>query len=156
MGPMQSVRMARPVRSEIASALYQVTARGDRREAIYEDNVDRDRFLQVLGDVVERFHWRCLTSASTRRANYQERSMFATGFAAKLPTQQLPTVPRSRVQRYASHSRWITRTAAVAAGSSWSDPTCSLAPNCPASGYRSLTVWAPKQPSTRSLPWSIK
>lgn len=51
--------MARPVRLEFAGALYHVTARGDRREAIFEDGVDRDQFLQVLGDVVERFHWRC-------------------------------------------------------------------------------------------------
>jgi putative transposase len=41
--------MARPVRLEFGGALYHVTARGDRREAIYEDEVDRGHFLEVLG-----------------------------------------------------------------------------------------------------------
>lgn len=50
--------MARPLRLEFAGALYHVTARGDRREAIYEDDVDRQRFLDVLAGVVERFNWR--------------------------------------------------------------------------------------------------
>jgi REP element-mobilizing transposase RayT len=36
-----------------------VTARGDRREAIYEDDADREQFLAVLGDVVGGFNWRC-------------------------------------------------------------------------------------------------
>ncbi len=51
--------MARPIRLEFGGALYHVTARGDRREAIYEDDVDRMQFLDVLGDVVGRFNWRC-------------------------------------------------------------------------------------------------
>ncbi len=48
--------MARPVRLEFGGALYHVTARGDRREAIYEDDADRERFLDVLGQVVEQFY----------------------------------------------------------------------------------------------------
>ncbi len=51
--------MARPVRLEFGGALYHVTARGDRREAIYEDDVDREHFLKVLGEVVGQFNWRC-------------------------------------------------------------------------------------------------
>lgn len=51
--------MARPVRLEFDGALYHVTARGDRREAIYEDDSDRERFLDVLGQVVGRFNWCC-------------------------------------------------------------------------------------------------
>lgn len=51
--------MSRPARLEFAGALYHVTARGDRREAIYEDDADREQFLDVLGEVVERFNWRC-------------------------------------------------------------------------------------------------
>lgn len=35
--------MARPVRLEFVGALYHVTARGDRREAIYEDDTDREK-----------------------------------------------------------------------------------------------------------------
>ena len=51
--------MARPIRLEFGGALYHVTARGDRQEAIYEDDADRERFLSVLGRVVVDFNWRC-------------------------------------------------------------------------------------------------
>lgn len=50
--------MSRPLRLEFAGALYHVTSRGDRREAIYEDDVDRHGFLKILGGVVDRFNWR--------------------------------------------------------------------------------------------------
>ncbi len=51
--------MARPLRLEFAGALYHVTSRGDRREAIYEDDKDRESFLSVLTDVCETFNWVC-------------------------------------------------------------------------------------------------
>ena len=51
--------MARPIRIEFGGALYHVTSRGDRREAIYEDDTDRAHFLEVLGDTVTRFNWQC-------------------------------------------------------------------------------------------------
>ena len=51
--------MARPLRIEFGGALYHVTARGDRREMIFEDDVDRERFLEVLGEVVTVFNWQC-------------------------------------------------------------------------------------------------
>lgn len=51
--------MARPLRIEFAGALYHVTSRGDRREAIFEDDEDRLSFLAVLKEVVERFNWLC-------------------------------------------------------------------------------------------------
>ena len=47
--------MARPLRIEFAGALYHITSRGDRREPIYEDDGDREAFLGVLAEVVERF-----------------------------------------------------------------------------------------------------
>ena len=47
--------MARPLRIEFAGALYHITSRGDRREPIYEDDDDREAFLRVLAEVVERF-----------------------------------------------------------------------------------------------------
>jgi len=34
--------MARPLRIEFSGALYHVTSRGDRREAIFEDDQNRD------------------------------------------------------------------------------------------------------------------
>jgi REP element-mobilizing transposase RayT len=51
--------MSRPLRIELASGLYHVTSRGDRREAIYRDDQDRTDWLTVLGEVCRRFNWRC-------------------------------------------------------------------------------------------------
>jgi hypothetical protein len=51
--------MARPLRIEFAGALYHITSRGDRREAIFDDDEDRERFLAGLGEVVGRYNWVC-------------------------------------------------------------------------------------------------
>ncbi len=51
--------MARPLRIEFPGALYHVTSRGDRKEQIYEDRIDRARFIDILGDVVESCNWAC-------------------------------------------------------------------------------------------------
>ena len=51
--------MARPLRLELAGGLYHVTSRGDRREAIYEEDEDRRRWLEILGHTCKRFNWRC-------------------------------------------------------------------------------------------------
>jgi hypothetical protein len=48
--------MSRPVRIEFPNALYHVTARGDRREDIVDDDVDRQGFLDTLAQVVEQFN----------------------------------------------------------------------------------------------------
>ena len=49
--------MARPLRLEFAGALYHITSRGDRQEAIYLDDPDRECFLALLRDVRERYNW---------------------------------------------------------------------------------------------------
>ena len=49
--------MPRPLRLEFAGALYHITSRGDRREDIYFDDLDRKRWLEILGEVSERFNW---------------------------------------------------------------------------------------------------
>lgn len=51
--------MSRPVRIEFPDALYHVTARGDRREDIFEDDQDRQVFLLTLEQVVNQFNWIC-------------------------------------------------------------------------------------------------
>ncbi len=51
--------MARPLRIEFSGALYHVTSRGDRCEAIFADDKDRLIFLHILAEVVERFNWLC-------------------------------------------------------------------------------------------------
>ena len=49
--------MARPLRLEFAGALYHITSRGDRREAINRAADDREAWLEVLGNVCARFNW---------------------------------------------------------------------------------------------------
>ncbi|MFD0666774.1 transposase [Ramlibacter sp. MAHUQ-53] len=51
--------MARPLRIEFPGCLYHVTSRGDRREAIYEDDHDRRVWLDLLAEACDRFHWVC-------------------------------------------------------------------------------------------------
>ena len=46
--------MPRQVRIEFAGAFYHVMCRGDRREAIFQDNQDRERFLVTLGEAARR------------------------------------------------------------------------------------------------------
>jgi REP element-mobilizing transposase RayT len=51
--------MARPLRIEYPGALYHVTSRGDRQEPIFDDDPDRTAFLDILGQVISRYRWRC-------------------------------------------------------------------------------------------------
>ena len=51
--------MARPLRIEFPGAVYHLTSRGNARNSIYLDNNDRERFLAILGNVVERYNWLC-------------------------------------------------------------------------------------------------
>ena len=51
--------MARPLRLEYEGALYHVTSRGNAGEQIFSDDRDRNRFLEILGDVVSRYAWIC-------------------------------------------------------------------------------------------------
>ncbi len=54
---LQTCLMARPIRIEFEGALHHVTARGYRREAIFEDDADHERFLELLGRVAGDFNW---------------------------------------------------------------------------------------------------
>jgi REP element-mobilizing transposase RayT len=51
--------MARPLRPLFPGGIYHVTARGNDRRAIFEDDADRSRFLIVLASVVARYRLRC-------------------------------------------------------------------------------------------------
>ena len=48
--------MTRPLRLEFAGALYHVTSRGDRRENIFLNDVDRRDWLNVLSATCQRFN----------------------------------------------------------------------------------------------------
>ena len=47
--------MSRPLRIEFPGAVYHVTSRGDRREPIYRDDIDRHTQLAVLAEASARF-----------------------------------------------------------------------------------------------------
>lgn len=51
--------MSRPLRLEFPGALYYLTARGDRRELIFEDDGDRHALLGVLAVGLERIDAAC-------------------------------------------------------------------------------------------------
>lgn len=47
--------MARPLRIEFPGAIYHVTSRGDRRDPIFVDDIDRAALLTVLARATQRF-----------------------------------------------------------------------------------------------------
>jgi putative transposase len=49
--------MARPLRLEFAGALFHITSRGNEQRDMFRDDVDRVRFLEFLGETVDRFRW---------------------------------------------------------------------------------------------------
>ena len=58
--------MARKLRIQYPGAIYHVMNRGDRREGLFEDDQDRQRFLQTLAEACEKTGWQvqayCLMS----------------------------------------------------------------------------------------------
>jgi REP element-mobilizing transposase RayT len=74
--------MSRPLRIEFPGAVYHVTARGDRREPIFEGDYDRVSLLRVLEQALDRFDAQCLAYCLmgnhyhfvlyTRRANLSQ------------------------------------------------------------------------------------
>jgi REP element-mobilizing transposase RayT len=49
--------MARPLRIEYPGALYHITSRGNARQDIFFDDIDRNRFLSILARVVHDYNW---------------------------------------------------------------------------------------------------
>ena len=47
--------MSRPLRIEFPGAIYHVTSRGHRREAIYRDDADRQAHLALIAHAMNRF-----------------------------------------------------------------------------------------------------
>ena len=50
--------MTRPLRINLAGGWYHVTARGNNRQAIYDDDRDRLHFIGLIGEMVERYRVR--------------------------------------------------------------------------------------------------
>jgi len=59
--PPTLVEMPRQPRLEFAGGTYHVTSRGNRHCTVFTDSVDRERFLSLLEDVVQRYRWRCIS-----------------------------------------------------------------------------------------------
>src|SRR5262249_29218504 len=54
--PLLNARsMTRPLRIEYTGAHYHVTSRGNERKAIFRDDTDREKFLELTGRAVEQF-----------------------------------------------------------------------------------------------------
>ena len=51
--------MARPIRIEYPGAIYHVTSRGNDKQKIFRNNEERNKFLELLYIVNERFNWLC-------------------------------------------------------------------------------------------------
>ncbi len=51
--------MARPLRIEYPGAVYHITARGNGRQAIFHDDRDYLKFLEIFVKTQERYNWLC-------------------------------------------------------------------------------------------------
>ena len=51
--------MPRRLRLQIPGAAYHVTAKGVAKAALFRDDRDRGRFLELLAEVVSRYEWTC-------------------------------------------------------------------------------------------------
>ena len=58
--------MARQPRIEFPGAFYHVMCRGDRCEAIFEDDEDRRTFLRTLTECCEKSGWRIYACEAKR------------------------------------------------------------------------------------------
>ena len=48
--------MSRRLRLELSGGLYHVTSRCDRREDTFQDDTDRETWLETLAQCCERYH----------------------------------------------------------------------------------------------------
>jgi hypothetical protein len=55
--------MSRELRVQFPNAIYHVTSRGNRRQDIVLDDVDRDTFFQRIGKTVAKYGWRMFAAA---------------------------------------------------------------------------------------------
>jgi len=49
--------MPRPLRVQFPGAIYHLMNRGDRREPIFKDDLDRQRFLATLSQACDKTSW---------------------------------------------------------------------------------------------------
>jgi putative transposase len=61
---LHSPVIARKLRVEYAGAIYHVMNRGDRRELIFMDDTDRQRFVDTLGEACAKTGWQIHVTGS--------------------------------------------------------------------------------------------
>jgi putative transposase len=108
--------MARPLRIEFPDAVYNITSRGDRREPIFVDDVDRRALLEVLASGLERFDGCALAWCfmgnhyhfvlQTRLANLSLLMRYINGVFTQLFNQR-----HRKVGHFGSRPCWWTATA---------------------------------------------
>ncbi|HYC56779.1 MAG TPA: transposase [Candidatus Binatia bacterium] len=89
--------MARPLRIQFDGAFQHVTARGDRRESIFHDDIDAGMFESLLADVVSRYRWRC--HAYVLMPNHYHLLIETPGGELSLGMRQLNGVYTQRFNR---------------------------------------------------------
>ena len=82
--------MARKLRVEYPGAIYHVLNRGDRRETIFQDEADRQRFLDTLGEACLKTGWQ--VHAYCLMSNHFHQLRLANARRSH-QRQQAPTVP---------------------------------------------------------------
>jgi putative transposase len=152
--------MPRPLRIQAAGAIYHVMARGNRRQEIYVERGDYERFLTICADVVDRSGWRCHgyclmpnhyhlvietpdanLSAGIQRLNgrYAQRFNWWHGLDGHLFQGRFQAVLLERTWHLVELVRYLALNP-VRAG------LCPRASDWPWSSYRALAGLAPRPP----------
>jgi hypothetical protein len=116
--------MPRPLRIEYAGARYHVMSRGDRREAIFYDDADRQEFLRTLGEACQKTGWQvhayCLMSNHFHFVIETPQPNLSLGI---LPPLLLPSQGRPGTLEIASDQ---LATSDLAARNPWHEPLPQL------------------------------
>jgi putative transposase len=86
--------MPRTARRELAGGIHHVTSRGNDKQDVFLDTVDREVFLRYVGKVVARFEWQCLTYCLMRNHYH---------LLVRTPEQTLGAGMHQLNGRYAQH-----------------------------------------------------
>lgn len=89
--------MARPLRLDHAGAVWHVTSRGNERRESLRDERDRERFLELVGDIAGNLRWR--VHAFVLMGNH---------FHLLLETPE-PNLSRGMRQLNGIYSQWFNR-----------------------------------------------
>ncbi len=89
--------MVRPPRIEHAGGVFHVVVRGNERALVFRDDRDRERFLEILNEVADRYRWRVLAYC-----------LMGNHFHLLVMTLQ-PTLARGMRQLNGVYAQWFNR-----------------------------------------------